>query len=203
MRLIVGLGNPGRQYHGTRHNVGWEVLDVLAEKLGLAVGPGEFNRLARTKFDGLVLDGTLAVPGGEPQRLMLLKPTTYMNASGQAVQSAMAFYQMTPAEIMVVLDDLALPAGRIRLRSGGSHGSHNGLRDIERAIGTQQYPRLRIGIDPAPPGFAGKDYVLGRFSQEQRPLVDAAVKRAVEAIAKWTESGIDAAMNRFNAEETK
>ncbi|HEX4124906.1 MAG TPA: aminoacyl-tRNA hydrolase [Tepidisphaeraceae bacterium] len=197
MRLIVGLGNPGRQYVGTRHNIGWEVLDVLAEKLSL----GEFNRLAKAKFEGLAMDGSLNVPGGEPQRLILLKPTTFMNASGRAVQSAMAFYQLSPAEIMVVLDDLALPAGRIRLRPGGSHGSHNGLRDIERAIGTQQYPRLRIGIDPAPPGFAGKDYVLGKFSPEQRPLVDNAVKRAADAIVTWIESGVDKAMNRFNAEE--
>jgi PTH1 family peptidyl-tRNA hydrolase len=197
MRLIVGLGNPGRQYAGTRHNVGWEVLDVLAEKLGF----GEFDRLARTKFEGLAMDGSIAAPGGEPRRVLLLKPTTFMNLSGRSVQSAMAFYQIAPAEIMVALDDLALPAGRIRLRSGGSSGSHNGLRDIERAIGTQQYPRLRIGIDPAPPGFAGKDYVLGRFTPEQRPLVDAAVRRATEAIVMWTESGIDAAMNRFNAEE--
>lgn len=203
MRLVVGLGNPGREYAGTRHNVGWEVIDQLASRLAWTSGPGEFDRLARSKFDGLALDGAVSLPSGEIEKLLLLKPTTFMNLSGRAVQAAMAFYQLSPADIMIVLDDLALPAGRIRLRPGGSSGGHNGLRDIERALGTTQYPRLRLGIDPAPPPMAGRDYVLGRFSPAQRPLIDDAVRRSGDAILAWVERGIQAAMSQFNADEIK
>src|SRR4051794_40918046 len=131
MKLIVGLGNPGKEYVGTRHNIGWEVVDHLAAKLGFVGAPSDFARQARTKFDGLAIDGT-ASSGGE--KVLLLKPTTYMNLSGRSVQAAMAFYQLAPADVMVVLDDLALPAGKIRLRPGGSDGGHNGLRDIQRAL---------------------------------------------------------------------
>ena len=195
MKLVVGLGNPGREYVGTRHNIGFEVVDRLAEKLGW-VKAGEFDRMARSKFDALGLDG----PVSESEKLLLLKPVTYMNLSGRAVQAAMGFYQATPAEVMIVLDDLALPCGRLRLRGGGSSGGHNGLKDIERALGTQEYPRLRLGIDPPPPPIAGKDYVLGRFSPEQRKLIDPAIERATGAILTWIDKGINAAMNQFNAD---
>jgi PTH1 family peptidyl-tRNA hydrolase len=110
----------------------------------------------------------------------------------------MAFYQLAPAEVLVVLDELALPCGRIRVRGGGSSGGHNGLRDIERALGTQQYPRLRVGIDPPPPRVAGRDWVLGRFTPEQRQLIDPAVARACGAVLTWVDKGLDAAMNQFN-----
>jgi PTH1 family peptidyl-tRNA hydrolase len=195
MKLVVGLGNPGREYVGTRHNIGFEVVDRLAEKLGWARA-GDFDRLARTKFDGLMLDG----PFSEMEKLVLLKPTTYMNLSGRAVQAALAFYQATPADVMIVLDDLALPCGRLRLRGSGSSGGHNGLKDIERALGTQDYPRLRLGIDPPSPPIAGKDYVLGRFSPEQRKLIDPAIDRATGAIVTWIDKGIDTAMSQFNAD---
>jgi len=200
MKLVVGLGNPGREYVGTRHNIGFEVVDRLAEKLGW-VRLGEFDRMARSKFDGLALDG----PVSENDKLLLLKPVTYMNLSGRAVQAAMGFYQATPADVMIVLDDLALACGRLRLRGGGSSGGHNGLKDIERALATQDYPRLRLGIDPPPPPIAGKDYVLGKFSSEQRKLIDPAIVRATGAILTWIDKGINAAMNQFNAdvEETK
>src|SRR6476660_6008735 len=182
MKLVVGLGNPGKEYAGTRHNIGWEVVDHLAARLGFTGSAMEFDRLARTKFDGLALDGSASLPGGSSEKLLLLKPTTYMNLSGRSVQAAMAFYQLTPADVMVVLDDLALPAGKIRIRPGGSDGGHNGLRDIQRALGTNQYPRLRVGIDAPPPRVPGRDYVHGRFSEEQRKLLDPAVKRAVDAL---------------------
>ena len=201
MRIVVGLGNPGSQYVGTRHNVGWEVLDELAKTLGWIVKPDEFNRKARTRFDGLTLDGTASVGGGGVEKLLLLKPTTFMNASGRSVQSAMAFFQATPADIMVVLDDLALPVGRLRIRKGGSSGGHNGLKDIERALGTDQYPRLRLGIDAPPPRVPGRDYVLGRFGPEQRKAIDPAVQRSVSAILAWIDRGIDAAMNAYNGED--
>jgi peptidyl-tRNA hydrolase, PTH1 family len=200
MNLIVGLGNPGSEYVGTRHNIGWEVVDRLAVRHGWILRADEFNRLARTKFDGLAMDGTAAL-AGRSEKLLLLKPTTYMNLSGRAVQNAMAFYQLLPEQVMIVLDDLALPCGKLRIRGGGSSGGHNGLKDIERMLGTSQYPRLRIGIDPPPPRMSGRDYVLGRFSPEQRERIEPAVDRAVNAILTWIESGVAIAMNRFNAEE--
>jgi len=200
MKLIVGLGNPGRDYVGTRHNIGFEVIDVFARRFGW-IGPsaGEFERVAKSKFDGLALDGTISL-AAVSEKVLLLKPMTYMNLSGRSVQQAMAFYQLAPADIMVVLDDLALPCGKIRLRPGGSSGGHNGLKDIERALGTNEYPRLRLGIDAPPPRVPGKDYVLGRFSDEQKKLVDPAVERSLDATRTWIEKGINAAMNQFNAD---
>jgi PTH1 family peptidyl-tRNA hydrolase len=196
MKIVVGLGNPGREYVGTRHNIGFEVVDRLAEKLGW-MRTGEFDRLARSKFDGLACDG----PVTESEKLMLLKPMTYMNLSGRAVQAALAFYQASAADdLMIVLDDLALPCGKLRIRPGGSDGGHNGLKDIQRALGTSQYPRLRLGIDPPPAPIAGKDYVLGRFSPEQRKQIDPAIDRAAGAILTWIDKGITAAMNQFNAD---
>ena len=201
MRLIVGLGNPGREYVATRHNIGFEVLDTFASKLGwIGSGPGEFERMAKTKFEGLVYDGTLSLSGGGSEKVLLLKPMTYMNLSGRSVQAAMAFYQLTPPDIMVVLDDLALPCGKLRIRPGGSDGGHNGLKDIQRALGTPQYPRLRIGIDPPPPRVPGRDYVLGRFSEEQRKLVDPALNRAAGALVTWIDKGVETAMSQFNAD---
>ncbi len=192
MKLVVGLGNPERSYVGTRHNVGFEVIDQLANRLGWT-RPDDFDRMARRKFDGLAFDGVVA-----SEKLVLLKPLTYMNLSGKSAQAAMAFYQMTPADIMVVLDDLALDVGRLRLRGSGSSGGHNGLKDIARALATNEYPRLRIGIDPAPPRVAGRDYVLGKFTPEQRVLLEPALGRACGAIVTWIDKGISAAMNQFN-----
>ncbi|HEX4793240.1 MAG TPA: aminoacyl-tRNA hydrolase [Humisphaera sp.] len=201
MRLIVGLGNPGREYVGTRHNIGFEVIDRLSQRLGWTFSAGEFDRLAKTKFDGLAMDGATTAADGQSLKLLLLKPLTYMNLSGKSVQAAMAFYQLSPADVMIVLDDLALPCGRIRLRPGGSNGGHNGLRDIERALATSEYPRLRLGIDAPPPRVPGKDYVLGRFSDEQQKQIGPAVDRAASAVLCWAENGIQTAMNRFNADE--
>src|SRR5579862_6571296 len=120
MRLLVGLGNPGSEFIGTRHNVGWEALDALAARLGWISSPSEFSKQAKSKFDGLLLDGSLPIPGGQMEKILLLKPMTYMNLSGRSVQAAMAFYQIQPAEIMVILDDLALPSGKLRIRKFGS-----------------------------------------------------------------------------------
>jgi PTH1 family peptidyl-tRNA hydrolase len=201
MKLVVGLGNPGRQYLDTRHNIGYEVVDRVCGKLGWA-GSG-FDAAARSNFDGLVVDGLVSQPDGSSEKLVLLKPGTYMNGSGRAVQAAMAFYQLEPQDAMIVLDDLALPCGRIRIRSGGSDGGHNGLRDIERALGTGQYPRLRLGIDAPPPPMAGRDYVLGRFTGEQRRAIEPAIDRAADALLLWVASCLAATMNRYNAESTE
>jgi PTH1 family peptidyl-tRNA hydrolase len=199
MKIVVGLGNPGREYVGTRHNVGWEVLDRLARRLGWTRRDDEFDRLARSKFDGLAMDG----PAGQ-ERLLLLKPTTFMNLSGRAVQAAVSFFQLTSKDCLVVLDDVALPTGRLRLRGSGSSGGHNGLKDVERALGTDAYPRLRIGVDAPPPRVPQRDYVLGKFTDAQRQTLDPAVERACDAVLTWADKGLDAAMNKYNvAEETK
>jgi peptidyl-tRNA hydrolase, PTH1 family len=203
MKLVVGLGNPGKEYAGTRHNIGFDVIDRLAGRLGLIAKPGDFDRLAKAKFDGLTMDGIAPLPGGGSEKVLLLKPLTYMNLSGRSVNAAMAFYQLTPKEIIIVLDDLALPCGKIRLRAGGSSGGHNGLKDIEQVLASSAYPRLRLGIDAPPGRVPAKDYVLGRFSEDQRAGIEPAIDRAVSAIQLWIESGIESAMNRFNADGEK
>lgn len=203
MRLIVGLGNPGREYAGTRHNVGFDALDVFAYRTRILGSPADFDRVARTKFDGLAVDGGVAIPAGSTEKVLLLKPTTYMNLSGRAVQAAMAFYQLGPADVMIVLDDVALPCGKLRVRPGGSSGGHNGLKDVARALGTEQYPRLRIGVDPPPPRVPQRDWVLGRFSEDQRAGVNAALDRAADALLTWIGQDINAAMTRFNAADER
>lgn len=200
MKLIVGLGNPGREYAGTRHNVGFDAVDRYAHRAGIVGSPAEFDRVARAKFDGLAVDGSVPGPGGAAEKVLVLKPTTYMNLSGRSVQAAMAFYQLGPADVMVVLDDVALPCGKLRLRAGGSSGGHNGLKDIARALGTEQYPRLRIGVDPPPPRVPQRDYVLGRFGEDQRAGIEQALDRAADALATWVEGGIKPAMNKYNTD---
>ncbi len=197
MRLIVGLGNPGREYAGTRHNVGFEAIDVLAERLAWTPA-GAFDRLARQRFQALTFEGAVDTAGGS-EKVMLMKPITFMNLSGRAVKEAMSFYKATPADVLVIVDELALPAGKLRLRGDGSDGGHNGLKDIRRALGTDAYARLRIGIDPSPPPVAGKDYVLGKFSPDQRIEIDKALPRAAACCVTWLDHGLTRAMNEFNA----
>lgn len=199
MKLVAGLGNPGALYAGTRHNIGFDVVDVLAQRLGFVSGADEFNRVARNRFGALMLDGTFSLPG-RSEKLILLKPMAYMNLSGNAVQQVMAFYQIAVDDMIIVLDDLALPCGKIRMRAQGSDGGHNGLKDIERAIGSSRYSRLRVGIDPPPQFVPQKDYVLGKFSGAQKKSLKPAMDRAASAILCWIESGIVPAMTRFNAE---
>jgi PTH1 family peptidyl-tRNA hydrolase len=185
MKLIVGLGNPGSQYERTRHNAGFMAIDALAQKHGAS----NF-RVAHESFMADVL------LGGE--KVLLLKPQTYMNLSGRAVASAMGFYKLEVKDVLVVVDDVALPAGVIRLRASGSAGGHNGLKDIERAMGGMGYARLRIGVDP--PGVVPqKDYVLNAFTGEQKLKMEASLKAAVDAMGVWVSEGIVAAMNKFNA----
>ncbi len=171
MKIVVGLGNPGREYAATRHNVGFDLVDQLAARLGWIGKPVQFDTLARTKFNGLVMDGTISLASGGEEKLLIAKPMTYMNLSGRTVLAAMSFYQLNPADVLIVLDDIALPSGKIRIRPGGSSGGHNGLKDIEQVLGTSQYPRLRIGVDAPPPRVPQKDYVLGKFTPDQRKAV--------------------------------
>ncbi len=190
MKLIVGLGNPGPEYTDTRHNVGFVVLDRLARRWA----PGE---VARSKFRGVVIDARI-----DQERVLLLKPVTYMNRSGESVSEAVRFYKLDPEEsVLVIVDEVALECGMIRLRPGGSAGGHNGLGDIEQKLGTDQYARLRIGID-APGRIPGKDYVLGRFRPEQIEALEPALEDATEAAATWATRGCTEAMNRFNRRQS-
>ncbi len=194
MKLIVGLGNPGPEYSKTRHNVGFMLVDRLAMRHNLSA--------AKHKFHAGILEGELLV--GQPMRsekCILMQPTTYMNRSGLAVAEAMTFYKLDPAtDLMVLVDDLALNCGVIRLRGEGSAGGHNGLSDIQRALGTTQYARLRIGIDPR--GMAKQsDYVLSKFTDDQWEKVDPALDKAVKCIESWLADGLEKTMSVFNAKD--
>lgn len=183
-KLVVGLGNPGSKYDGTRHNVGFEVADKLAR-----VGTGA---LYHRKFDGLVAEAEI-----DFHKVLILKPETFMNLSGRAVRQALQFYKMEPADLLVVCDDLTLPLGKLRLRAGGSDGGQKGLRDIAAQLGTEDYARLRVGIGERG-GIDAADFVLSRFKTSERPLIDDALIAATQAVAVWTTQGLPAAMNRFN-----
>ena len=190
MKLIVGLGNPGPEYADTRHNVGFVVLDRLARRWA----PGE---IARSKFHGVVLNALV-----QSERVLLLKPATFMNRSGLAVSEAVRFYKLDPAEsLLVIVDDVALACGIIRVRRGGGPGGHNGLIDIEQKLATDQYARLRIGIDP-PGRIPQTDYVLGRFRPDQAEALEEALEEAVDAATIWTLHGCTEAMNQFNRRQS-
>ncbi len=188
MKLIVGLGNPGARYDWTRHNLGFLAVDALARKLGADVSKGEHHALT----------GRATAEG---QRLLLAKPLTFMNRSGEAVQSLVAYYQIDLSDLLIIYDDLALQPGQIRLRPKGSAGGHNGLRSIIRSLGTDEFPRLRMGIGGVPPGWAGADYVLSRFRSDQVPAVEAFANRAADASYVWLTQGLEAAMQQFNGVE--
>lgn len=185
MKLVVGLGNPGRQYQQTRHNVGFAVLGELARRFGQS-GP-------RGKFRGEVVEASI-----EGQRALLLGPLTYMNRSGASVQEAKQFYKIPEEEILVVCDDLNLPLAKIRLRGNGSGGGQKGLEDIIRRLGTEDFPRLRIGIGSPPEGWNWVDFVLSKFSKEEADEIEQAVKRAADAVTVWAREGIAATMNQYN-----
>lgn len=185
-RIIVGLGNPGRQYANTRHNAGWMVLDELARRAG-APSP-------RTRMQAEISEVRY-----KDYRLVLVKPQTYMNESGKSVSQILNWYKVDPDEMLVVVDDLDLPFGRIRLRPGGSPGGHNGLKSIDRDIGTTEYPRLRIGIGrPNHPSGRAIGHVLGAFSPEEKAEADKVFGAATDAIDMWLDDGILATMNAIN-----
>lgn len=192
MKLIVGLGNPGLEYERTRHNAGFMAVDRAARRFA----PGG---VVRSKFNAALLDATI---GGE--RCVLCKPLGYMNRSGESVAQTLNFYKMSAqADLLVLVDEWQLPLGCIRIREGGGDGGHNGLTDVERALGTQGYPRLRIGIDSPPPGYENPaDWVLGRFTDEQAKALEPALDRAVEAVECFATKGLMAAMNRFNTKSS-
>ncbi|MCL4466639.1 MAG: aminoacyl-tRNA hydrolase [Chloroflexi bacterium] len=185
MWLVVGLGNPGRQYERSRHNVGFRCLDLVAGRLGVG--------FTRRGFNSLLATGVL---GG--QRVLLAKPQTYMNLSGQAVGALTRYYGLRPAIVLVIYDDMDLPLGRLRVRERGSSGGHRGLQSIIDDLGTQEFPRLRIGIGRSDT-IAGAAYVLGRFAPEEETVLAETVARAADAVEVALSEGPAAAMNRFNS----
>jgi len=187
MKLVVGLGNPGSTYVGTRHNVGFEVVDIMA----LGPGGGKFQR----RFDAEVAEGLEGL-----EKVLYAKPLTFMNLSGRCVRAALDFYKLTTADVLVVCDDVNLPLGQLRMRPGGSAGGHNGLKDIEKQLGTQEYARLRLGVGGSDRGEL-IDHVLGRFKPSERDAVKDMLIRAAQATGCWMREGTAATMNRFNALE--
>ena len=185
MKLVVGLGNPGRRYEETRHNVGFIVVGELAKKY--------FASGLKTRFQGetaeIVVDG---------EKILLLTPTTYMNLSGASVLAARDFYKIPQEDLLVVCDDLNLPLAKLRMRATGSAGGQKGLEDIIRRLGTDVFARLRIGIGAPPDGRSWPDFVLSKFTKEEIPAMEQAVARTIEAIEGWAREGVQSCMNRYN-----
>lgn len=188
-RILFGLGNPGPRYEQTRHNAGWQVLDVLASRAGAGF---KKTRL----FNGEVADARV---GDEVVRLV--KPHSYMNLVGPVYLRCLDVYDLAPEEALVLVDDFQLETGRLRLRARGRHGGHNGLRSIEQILGTAAYPRLKIGIGPAPAGARWADYVLKGYDRRQKEALPAVLGRAADAADFWVRSGLVEAMNRFNTRD--
>lgn len=185
MYIIAGLGNPTKEYEKTRHNVGFEVIDVLADRL--------FTSVDEKKFKGYY---GKAVIGGE--KVILLKPQTFMNLSGESVRAAADFYKVDPDHIIVVYDDVSLDVGQLRIRTKGSAGGHNGIKNIISHLGTDVFPRIKVGVGEKPKGYDLADYVLGHFSKEDRSIMEEGYEKAVEAIKLFLTGEIDAAMNEYN-----
>ena len=184
--LLVCLGNPGEKYENTRHNVGYMVADEIGERCRSPIQKLRFKALT----DVVTISG---------QKVLVMKPVTYMNLSGEAVRPAAYFYKIPPDHVLVISDDTALAPGRLRIRKGGSAGGHNGLKSIIQHLGTDQFPRIRVGVGEKPhPDYDLADWVLGRFTGEDKKAMDAAVKRAADAVECLLAEGPDRAMNRFN-----
>jgi len=211
MKLIVGLGNPGRNYARTRHNAGFRVVDLLARRLGVG--------FERSKFKGEYAEASLPatrpgqaaqdLAGGaerEETRLLLVKPQTFMNLSGETVAAFSGYFKIGLADVLVVVDDVALPLGQLRLRRGGSDGGHKGLRDISLRLGSHAYARLRVGVGGREAGVERPaedlaDHVLSRFSEGEEEKLGEKLGLAADACLSWARDGIEAAMNKYNAKE--
>lgn len=186
MYIIVGLGNPGKQYAHTRHNVGFDTIDVLADKYRIDVDSKKFKAL----YGKGVIEG---------QKVILAKPQTYMNLSGESVRELIDFFKIDEtSELIVIYDDISLEPGQLRIRTKGSAGGHNGIKNIISHLGGQEFLRVKVGVGEKPKGYDLADYVLGHFSKEERTLVEDSMKRGAEAVVKLMTEGTDAAMNEYN-----
>ncbi|MBS5521071.1 MAG: aminoacyl-tRNA hydrolase [Clostridiales bacterium] len=185
MFIIAGLGNPTKTYEGTRHNIGFEVIDVLADRCRIDVSMKKNKSLCGMGYI-------------EGQKVILAKPQTYMNLSGEAVRELAAYYKVEPEYIIVVYDDISLAPGQLRVRPKGSAGGHNGIKNIIAHLGTQEFPRVKVGVGEKPKGWDLADYVLSRFGAEDRKLMDEAVGAAADAVITMINDGVDVAMNRYN-----
>ncbi len=190
MWLIVGLGNPGEEYTRTRHNIGFRVVAHLAERMGA--------RFEDKRAKSRTAEGTLA-----GQRVALAKPFTFMNLSGQAIVGLSQWYKVPPERVLVIYDDLDLPFGTLRLRERGSAGTHNGMRSTVTLLGTQNFPRLRVGIDRVPPKWDAAKYVLSRFTSDEEAQIPSLLDRASDAVERAVRDGVLAAMNSVNAPESR
>ena len=184
--LLVCLGNPGREYANTRHNIGFLAADALEKRCGVKINKLKYRALT----------GEVRLGG---QRVLVLKPQTYMNLSGEAVKLAGGFYKIPPDHVLVISDDVALPLGKLRIRAGGSAGGHNGLKNIIAHLGTDQFPRIKVGVGaPAHPDHEMVDWVIGSFTPQERKVVNEAVEKALDAVECLIEKGVGEAQNRFN-----
>jgi PTH1 family peptidyl-tRNA hydrolase len=190
MKLVVGLGNPGEEYARTRHNVGFLVADRLAV--------GARARFTAQKFAAELAEGRLG-----PERVFIMKPQTYMNASGEAVGAALRFWKLDLGDLVVVHDDLELEPFRVQLKVGGGHGGHNGLKSVNAHVGSPEYARVRLGVGRPPPVMDPADYVLGKFAKGDEALLEEALVRATEAARLAVELGAEKAMNRVNRRATR
>ena len=185
MYVIAGLGNPGREYEGTRHNVGFMTLDALADKYNIDV--------REKAFKGLIGKGVI-----EGNKVILVKPQTYMNSSGESIRAAADYYKVDPEDILIVYDDISLAPGQLRIRAKGSAGGHNGIKSIIAHLGTQEFPRVKVGVGEKPSRMDLADYVLGHFSKEEQGTMADAVKEAADAVCEIVNVGIAQAMNDHN-----
>ncbi len=188
MKLIVGLGNPGRQYVGTRHNVGYDVLQLLGRRLSV-------DRW-KSQFEADVAEGRMG-----DERVLLVAPTTYMNLSGRAVKAHLGFHKSVADDVLVICDDLNLPSGKLRMRGSGTAGGQKGLQNIIELLGINSVARLRIGIGRPMVPIDPSDYVLGKFSADERLLIDVACAAAADATEMWVQHGLAMAMNKYNVGE--
>ena len=183
--ILVGLGNPGEEYAHTRHNAGFDTMALLEKHYGVTLG--------RKMLQGLLAEVTL----GE-KKIVLCRPQTFMNLSGECVEKLLRWYHCQTDHLMVIYDDIDLPPGRVRVRKNGGPGTHNGMRSIVENLGSQDFPRIRVGVGDRPAGRDLADWVLGRWGEEERPMMNAAFEKAAAAAADWVENGIDHAMQMGN-----
>lgn len=188
MYIIAGLGNPTKEYDKTRHNVGFSVIDVLADRYNMDVSERKHKALC----------GRGAMEG---QKVVLMKPQTFMNLSGESIRAAMDFYKADPEDVLIIYDDVSLEPGQLRIRQKGSAGGHNGIKNIISHLGTQEFSRIKVGVGAKPPRMDLADYVLSRFSQGEQKLMEEAFKEAAEAAVMIMTDGLDRAMNHFNTKK--